>query len=130
MMRVLPHSQRGILVADAVAPLWMAGGTSIGARQLKPMSSKLAGALFGSEAKRYGKRARVAEHLLSRCAQDVPACSIHLHFLFAVYTHGFHGKVGCLSICALVDASCAVPGMRARDGGGLPCNCRRLVCPV
>ena len=41
----------------------MAGGTSFGVRQLKPMSSKLAGALRGSVAKRHGKRARVAEHL-------------------------------------------------------------------
>ena len=63
MIRVLPPSQRGILVADAVASLWIAGGTSFGVRQLKPMSSKLAGALRGSVAKRYGKRGRVAEHL-------------------------------------------------------------------
>ena len=74
----------------------------------------------------------------SRCAQNVPACIIHLHFLFAVSTHGYHGKIGCLSICELVDASCAVPGLRARDGGGLPCNCRSIspllkvmtVCPL
>ena len=45
LIRVLPPSQRGILVADAVASLWIAGGTSFGVRQLKPMSSKLAGAL-------------------------------------------------------------------------------------
>ena len=64
LIRVLPPSQRGILVADAVASLWIAGGTSFGVRQLKPMSSKLAGALKGSVAKRYGKRARVAEHLI------------------------------------------------------------------
>ena len=44
LIRVLPPSQRGILVADAVAPLWIAGGTFFGVRQLKPMSSKLAGA--------------------------------------------------------------------------------------
>ena len=64
LIRVLPPSQRGILVADAVASLWIAGGTSFGVRQLKPMSSKLAGALKGSVAKRYGIRARVAEHLI------------------------------------------------------------------
>ena len=63
LIRVLPPSQRGIIVADAVASLSMAGGTSIGVRQLKPMSSMLAGALRGSAAKRHGKRARVAEHL-------------------------------------------------------------------
>ena len=63
LIRVLPPSQRGILVADAVASLWIAGGTPFGVRQLQPMSSKLAGALRGSVAKRYGKRARVAEHL-------------------------------------------------------------------
>ena len=63
LIRVLPPSQRGILVADAVASLWIAGGTSFGVRQLKPMSSKLAGALRGSVAKRYCKRAHVAEHL-------------------------------------------------------------------
>ena len=90
LIRVLPPSQRGILVADAVASLWIAGGTSFGVRQLKPMSSKLAGALRGSVAKRYCKRARVAEHLFwSRCAQNVPACRIHLHFLFAVYATWF-----------------------------------------
>ena len=38
LIRVLPPSQRGILVSDAVASLWMAGGTSFGVRQLKPMS--------------------------------------------------------------------------------------------
>ena len=63
LIRGLHPSQRGIIVADAVASLWMAGGTSFGVRQLKPMSSKLAGALRGSVAKRCGKRARVAEHL-------------------------------------------------------------------
>ena len=63
LIRVLPPSQRGILVADAVASLWMAGGTSFGVRQLNPISSMLAGALRGSEEKRHGKRARVAEHL-------------------------------------------------------------------
>ena len=62
LIKVLPPSQRGILVADAVASLWTAGGTPFGVLQLKPMSSKLAGALRGSVAKRYSKRARVAEH--------------------------------------------------------------------
>ena len=67
----------------------------------------------------------------SRCAQNVPACSVHIYiFQIAVRMHGFQGKIGCLSSCELVDASCAVPGMRARDGEGLPCNCCRLVCSV
>ena len=45
--RVLPPSQRGILLA---------GGTSFGVRQLKPMSSNFSGAFGDSVAKRYGKR--------------------------------------------------------------------------
>ena len=111
LIRVLPPSQRGILVADAVASLWIAGGTSFGVRQLKPMSSKLAGALRGSVAERYGKRARVAEHLFGPGVhRTFPPAAYILHFLFAVYTHGFHGKIGCLSICELVDASYTVPG--------------------
>ena len=52
LISVLPPSQRGILVADAVASLWIAAGTSFGVRQFKPISSKLEGALRGSEAKR------------------------------------------------------------------------------
>ena len=53
----------------------------------------------------------------------MPACSIQLHFLFEVYTRGVHGKIGCPSICDLVDASCAVPGLRPRNGGGCaPCE--------
>ena len=124
LIRVLPLSQRGILVADPVACLWIAGGTSFGVRQLKPMSSKLAGALRGSEPKRYGKRARVAEHL---CGPGVhrtflPAAYIYT-FLLAVYTHGFHGKIGCSSLCEFVDASYTVLGLRAWYGGCLPCNC-------
>ena len=52
LIRVLPPSQLGILVADAVTSLWIAGGTSSGVRQLKPMSSRFAGALGVSVAKR------------------------------------------------------------------------------
>ena len=40
LIRVLPPSQCGILVAGAVASLWIAGGASFGVRQLKPTSSK------------------------------------------------------------------------------------------
>ena len=87
LIRVLPPSQRGILVAGAVASLWIASGTSFGVRQPKPMLLKLAGALTGSVAKRYGKRARVAEHLVwFRFAQNVPACSVHLHFFCLQFT--------------------------------------------
>ena len=77
VIRVLPPSQRGILVADAVASLWMAGG----GRQLKPMSSKLAGALRGSVAKRYGTRAGVAEHLFGP--------GVHRTFPPAAYIYTF-----------------------------------------
>ena len=79
---------------------------------------------FGGQA-RWQTCSRSGTSFWSRCAQ-----SIDLHFLFAVYTYGVHGKIGYLSIRELVDAWCAVPGLRARDGGGLPCNCRRLVCRV
>ena len=129
LIRVLPPSQRGSLVADAVASLWIAGGTSFGVRQLETHVIEV-----GWSIERYGGQAiwqacsRSGTYFWSRCAQNVPACSIHLQFLFAVYTHGVHGKIGCFSICELVDASCAVPGMRARDDGGLPCDCCRLVC--
>ena len=63
----------------------------------------------GWSIERFGGRAiwqacsRSGTSFWSRCAQNVPACSIHLHFLFAVYTHGVHGKIGCLSICDLVE---------------------------
>ena len=88
LVRVLPPSQRGIIVADAVAPLSMAGGTSIGVRQLKPMSSKLAGALRGSAAKRHGKRARVAEHLFGPGVHRTfpPAAYIYT-FCLQLHTH-------------------------------------------
>ena len=81
LVRVLAPSQRGILVADAVGSLWIAGGTSFGVRQLKPMSSKLAGALRGSVAKRYGKRSRVAEHLFGP--------GVHRTFPPAAYIYTF-----------------------------------------
>ena len=81
LIRVLPPSQRGILVADAVVSLWIAGGTSFGVRQLKPMSSKLAGALRVSVAKRYGTRARVAEHLFGP--------GVHKTFPPAAYIYTF-----------------------------------------
>ena len=89
LLRVFPPSQRGILVADAVASLWIAGGTSSGVRQLKPMSSKLAGALRVSVAKRYGKRARVAEHLLGP--------GVHRTFPPAAYIYTF-----CLQFARMV----------------------------
>ena len=57
----------------------------------------------------------------SWCAQKIPACSVHLHFLSAAYTHGFHEKIVCFSICEFVDASCKVFGLQAWNGGGLPC---------
>ena len=47
----------------------------------KPMSSKLAGALRGSAAKRCGKRPRVAEHLFGP--------GVHRTFLLAVYIYTF-----------------------------------------
>ena len=131
LIRVLPPSQRGILVADAVASLWIAGGTSFGVRQLRPMSSKLAGALTGSEAKRYGKRARVLRNifLVQVCTDRVrlphtftlSVCSSHAWFPWEDWMF--------FSFCACVDAPCAVPGLRAWYGGGLPCDCRRRVCP-
>ena len=89
LIRVLPPSQRGILVADAVASLWIAGGTSFGVRQLKPMSSKWAGALRGSVAKRYGKRSRVAEHFFGP--------GVHRTFPPAEYIYTF-----CLQFTRLV----------------------------
>ena len=113
LTRVLPPSQRGILVADAVASLWIAGGMSCGVRQLKPMSSKLAGALrvFGGPALR--QTCSCCWTLLwSWGAQNVPACSAHLHFLLAVHTHDCHGKAGRFSFCEIVDASRAVLGLR------------------
>ena len=81
LIRVLPPSQRDILVADAVASLWMAGRTFYDVRQLKPMSSKLGGALRGSVALRYGKRAREAEHLFG--------LGVHRTFLPAAYIYTF-----------------------------------------
>ena len=131
LIRVLPPSQRGILVADAVASLWIAGGTSLGVRQLKPMSSKLAGALKGSVAKRYGKRARVAEHLFGP--------GVHRTFPLAAYIYTFCLQfrrvvsMGRLDVFRFANiwthrAQCLgyVHGMVR----SLPCNCCRLVCPV
>ena len=52
LIRVLPPSQRGILVADAVASLWMAGGTSFGCSTAQTDVIKVGGSLerFGGEA--------------------------------------------------------------------------------
>ena len=55
---------------------------------------------YGGIVERFGGQAiwqtcwRSGTPFWSWCAQNVPACSIHLHFLLAVYTHGFH--VGCV----------------------------------
>ena len=131
LIRVLPPSQRGILVAEAVASLWIAGGTSFWCSSAQTHVIEV-----GWSIERFGRQAiwqacsRCGTPFWSRCAQNVPACSIHLHFLFAVYTHGVHGKIGYLSNCDFVGASCAVSGMRARNGGCLPCDCRRLVRKV
>ena len=81
LIRVLPPSQRGILVADAVSSLWIAGCTSFGVRQVKFMSSKLAGALRVSVAKRCGKRARVPEHFFGP--------GVHRTFPPAAYIYTF-----------------------------------------
>ena len=131
LIRVLPPSQRGILVDDAVASLWIAGCTSLGVRQLKPMSSKLAGALRGSVAKRYGKLACVAEHLFGPGVHRTFPRAAKINTFCLQFTRiYFHGQIGCFSFGEFVGASCTVPCMRARDGGGLPCNCRRLVCTI
>ena len=106
LIRVLPPSQRGILVADAEASLWMAGGTSSGVRQLKPMSSKLAGAPRGSVAKRYGKRARVAEHLFGPGVHRTfqPAANIYTFCLQFTRMIDME-EAGRFSFCQIVDAS-------------------------
>ena len=87
LIRALPPSQRGILVADAVASQWMAGGTSFG--ELKPMSSKLAGALRVSEAKRHGKRARVADHLFGPGVQRTFPPATHIYTFYLQFTRMF-----------------------------------------
>ena len=131
LIRVLPPSQRGILVVDAVASLWIAGGTSFCVRQLKPMSSKLAGAPRGSVAKRYGKRARVAEHLFGpgvhRTFQPA-ACICTFYLLFTRMV-----SMGRLDVFRFANlwthrAQClgCVHGMVE----ALPCDCCRLVCAV
>ena len=96
LIRVLPPSQRGILVSDTVASLWIAGGTSFGISTAQTHVIEVGWSIerFGGHAM-WQTCACSGTSFWSRCAQNVPACRIHLHFLFAIYTHGFHGKIGC-----------------------------------
>ena len=83
LIRGLPPSQRGILVADAVASLWMAGGTFFWCSSAQTHVIEV-----GWSIERFGGHAiwqtcsRSGTSFWSRCAQNVPACSKHLHFLF------------------------------------------------
>ena len=127
LIRVLLPSRRGILVADSVFSLWIAGGTSFGVRQLRPMSSKLAGALTGSKAKRYGKTcSRVAEHLFGPGVHRSCPPAAYIYTFCLQFTRMVSmGRLDVLFVLRM----CAVSGLRAWYGGGLPCDCRRRVCP-
>ena len=89
LIRFLSPSQRGILVADAVASLWIAGVSSNPVIEVVWSIERFGGQVIWQTCLRCGTP------FWSRCAQNFPACSIHLHFLFAVYTHDFYGKIGC-----------------------------------
>ena len=64
VIRCLPPAQRGILVSDAIQGLWLDGGTAISTSTLRQTLSTTAAALRGTDAPRYKRRARLAEHLL------------------------------------------------------------------
>ena len=63
IIRCLPSAQRGILVSDAIQGLWLDGGTAITTSTFRQTLANTAAALRGSDAPRYKRRARLAEHL-------------------------------------------------------------------
>ena len=63
IIRCPPPAQRGILVSDAIQGLWLDGGTAITTSTFRQTLTITAAALRGTDAPRYKRRARLAEHL-------------------------------------------------------------------